>query len=138
MSRRFRAPAQAPVHQAPTYQTQTPVRQPQAPVRQPQAPVRQPQAPVRRPRRGGGFSDDHSTMTNITWQPDQQDGMGNAGFMNAVYYPDQAQQCQPMSDGGGFLGGVLGALMGGTEEGDTCAPAPAQVPQPPASQMLWV
>jgi hypothetical protein len=79
-------------------------------------------------------------MTNIDWRPDVQNGMGNSGFSNAVYYPGQQQdqQCSPM--GGGFFGGVLGALMGamgGEEGGGTCA-APEVQPLAPQPDVMWV
>jgi hypothetical protein len=85
-----------------------------------------------------GFSDQHSTMTNIDWRPDHQGGMGNSMFQDAVYRTEAPEQCAPV--GGGF-GGVLGALMGGlggASGGDTCAD-PVQRPVTPAQpEVLWV
>jgi hypothetical protein len=76
-----------------------------------------------RPRPPRPFSDQHSTMTNIDYRPDQQGGMGNGMFQDAVYRTETPQQCAPVG-GGGFLGGILGALMGGMgaeSEGGRCA-----------------
>lgn len=92
-----------------------------------------------RPPRPRPFSDQHSTMTNIDWRPDHQSGMGNADFQHAIYRPDAGtdQQCAPM--GGGFLGGILGALVGLDEQGlgGTCAPseAPTLSPKP---DVMWI
>jgi hypothetical protein len=93
------------------------------------------------PPRPRPFSDQHSTMTNIDWRPDLQNGMGNAGFQDALYRPDQdAQaQCAPMGGFGGFFGGILGGLLGQEPDGagGMCAPVPAPTlsPQP---DTMWI
>ena len=98
------------------------------------APVRPPV--VRRPPKGGQFADPHGTMTNITWHPDQQEGLGNGGFQDAVYRPQQ--ECQPVQGGGGFFGGILGALLGGAGAGGGECAAPEVEPLSPKPDTMWV